>query len=75
MDVCQDCKGPAPDADKDGQENCWAVKNFKKYYASDYYSFSGINKMKAEIFKNGPISCGIAATEKMHNYSGGIFYE
>lgn len=74
-DICKDCHGPAPDADKDGQENCWAVTNYKKYYVSDYYSFSGARKMKAEIFKNGPISCGIDATDKLHVYSGGIFSE
>ena len=29
--------------------------------------------MKSEIFEYGPISCGIYATEKLHNYKGGIF--
>lgn len=76
MDVCKDCKGPAPAADQDGQENCWPITNYKKYYVSDYYSFSGAAKMKAEIFKNGPISCGIDATDKMEKeYFGGIFSE
>lgn len=75
MDICKDCKGPAPPEGDDGQSNCWAVENYKHYYASDYYSFSGAEKMKAEIFKNGPISCGIDATDKMHVYAGGIFSE
>lgn len=29
--------------------------------------------MKAEIFARGPIGCGIEATLKLENYSGGIF--
>jgi cathepsin X len=74
MEICKDCRGPAPPAGDDGQYNCWAT-DYKKYFVSDYYSFSGATKMKSEIFKHGPISCGIDATDKLHVYSGGIFSE
>jgi len=55
-------------------DKCKAV-DYKKYYASDYYSFSGADKMKAELFKYGPIGCGIQATDNFDLYSGGIYSE
>lgn len=74
MDICKDCKGPAPKEGADGQENCWAV-DYKKYYVSDYYRVSGVDKMKAELYKYGPISCGIMVTDAFEAYNGGIYKE
>ena len=75
IDVCRDCHGPPPPEGDDGLDNCWAVTNFKKYYASNYYSLSGATNMKAEIYKNGPIGCGIDATDGLEKYMGGIYSE
>lgn len=74
MDICKDCRGPPPAEGDDGQANCWAV-DYKKYYVSDYYSVSGADKMKAELFKYGPISCGIMVTDGFEKYTGGIYSE
>ena len=39
-------------------------------------TLSGAPAMKAEIFQNGPISCGIQATNAMeHKYANGVFGE
>ena len=76
MDMCMDCHGPAPDGNDTGLENCWPITNYKRYYASSYYPLSGADEMKAEIYKNGPISCGInAITEGFEHYKGGIYSE
>jgi cathepsin X len=58
IDICRDCTWPPPPEGDDGLGSCWAT-DYRKYYVSDYYGLSGADKMKAEIFKNGPISCGI----------------
>jgi cathepsin X len=74
IDHCKDCKQPPCPVGQDCQDHCWAV-DYKKYYVSNYYSFRGKDKMKAELYKNGPISCGMHVTDKFEAYTGGIYSE
>ena len=61
IDVCRDCSWPPP-AEGESSENCVAITDYKKYYVSEYYDVSGADAMKAELL-NGPISCGVHATD------------
>lgn len=54
---------------------CKEIKDFSKLFVSEFGDCSGYEKMKAEIYKRGPISCGIDATDKMEKYTGGIYSE
>ncbi len=74
IDICRDCTWPPPAANETGAAGCWAV-DYKKYYVSDYYGLSGADKMKAELYKNGPISCGIMVTDAFEAYKGGVYSE
>jgi len=60
----------------DPDDNCAAINKYKLFKVGDYGSLSGVDKMKAEIYARGPISCGIDATENFESsYSGGIYSE
>jgi cathepsin X len=58
---CHNCKRPAnPDPDHKGY--CWAQPRYQVWKVKEYGEIEGPEKMKAEIYTRGPISCGIAAT-------------
>ena len=42
FNVCRDCTGPPPKANETGLENCWAIKNPKRYFVSEYGHVSGV---------------------------------
>ena len=73
IQVCMDCTPPAPATGH--HSNCSAVSNPKLWYVSTYGHVAGASAMKAEIYKNGPIGCGISVTNKFEAYTGGIFSE
>jgi len=78
MQVCKDCTWPPCPADQTTescQDKCWATTPNHMYHADRYYALSGKEKMQAEIFANGPIECGIQATDAFDEYEGGIYYE
>jgi cathepsin X len=74
IDKCKDCTWPPCPANETCQDKCWAVE-YKHYYASNYYSLRGASKMKADLYKYGPISCGIEVTDAFEAYTGGIYSE
>jgi len=75
IDICRDCTWPPPAEGDDGLDGCWAVEH-KKYYVSEHYSVKGVDQMKAELYMNGPMGCGIHATSNFEqNYHGGIYSE
>jgi cathepsin X len=67
FNACGSCK---PDG------SCYAIKTEVRYKIGDYGSLPpGPAAMQAEIYKRGPISCGIDATAGLESYAGGIYSE
>ena len=54
---------------------CTALRSFDVFKVSEYKSVVGRERMKAEIYQRGPISCGIHATQGFVGYTDGIYRE
>ncbi len=66
------CAPPAGESPGD-KGNCWAQKRYPVWKVKEYGLVEGVDKIKAEIYARGPVSCGIDADEKLETYTGGIF--
>eukprot|EP00462_Mataza_sp_D1_P024172 CAMPEP_0175144220 /NCGR_PEP_ID=MMETSP0087-20121206/13988_1 /TAXON_ID=136419 /ORGANISM="Unknown Unknown, Strain D1" /LENGTH=580 /DNA_ID=CAMNT_0016428619 /DNA_START=8 /DNA_END=1750 /DNA_ORIENTATION=- len=53
---------------------CKAISTYPLYKVSAFGGVSGADKMKAEIFARGPISCGIDADAALDAYPGGYIF-
>jgi cathepsin X len=52
---------------------CYIPDEYPIYGVDEFAWFYGEQNMMQEIYQRGPISCGIAVTQEMEDYTGGIF--
>ncbi|RHY29485.1 hypothetical protein DYB32_005100 [Aphanomyces invadans] len=72
LNICETC-WPTNSSFTPGE--CRVVPAFKSYYVSEYGHVRGADRIKAEIYKRGPVGCGMHVTDKFEAYSGGIYSE
>eukprot|EP00928_Gymnodinium_smaydae_P072725 TRINITY_DN56027_c0_g1_i1.p1 TRINITY_DN56027_c0_g1~~TRINITY_DN56027_c0_g1_i1.p1 ORF type:complete len:693 (+),score=91.86 TRINITY_DN56027_c0_g1_i1:108-2186(+) len=74
MGRCVNC---APNGEKGltWPGHCTAVAQPIVWFVSEYGSVRGVPAMKAEIYKRGPITCGLDATPGFRRYTGGVYRE
>lgn len=72
---CKTCIPPPPPAGKTYDYLCAPVTTYRHWRVGSYGAVAGIDDMKAAIYANGPIGCGIMATDAFLNYTGGVYSE
>lgn len=64
MTICKHCWAHEP---------CTVPDEYHVYQVEEFGWFSGEQAMLQEIYQRGPISCAIAVTDEMEDYTGGVF--
>ncbi|KAF4676842.1 hypothetical protein FOL47_004776 [Perkinsus chesapeaki] len=59
----------------DGPEGCKATANYRTWRIKDFARLETADQIKREIWKRGPVGCGVDATQQMDDYEGGVFYQ
>lgn len=54
---------------------CAPKTEYTKFRISEYGYVKGTDRIKAEVFKRGPVSCTIMSTDGLHAYKGGVIKE
>lgn len=54
-------------------KGCWAQEKAPIYGIDEFGAVAGEQNMMNEILQRGPITCAIAVTKDLINYTGGIF--
>jgi len=73
---CRNCLPVQVPNSTEKVNKCWAVRDYVKYYISEYGILSGEAQMMSEIQARGPITCVLASTSNLlWNYSGEIWFE
>jgi len=54
---------------------CWPVDQYVKYYVKDYGFVTGEEKIMAEVYARGPVTCGLVCPDEfVYGYQGGIYH-
>jgi len=75
INQCKTCIPPAPSQNETGEVNCTVAQQFNVWTISQYGTVSGAANMKAAIYANGPIGCGMDVTSNFELYTDGIYSE
>lgn len=72
LNICYACE-PVSGNFWPGQCNPVPEGQYPTYWVGEYGSVHGADNMKAELYARGPIACGVDATQKLEEYTGGVF--
>ena len=56
-------------------KGCWAQDKAKIYTVKEFGTLSSEEEMINEIYQRGPITCEVAVTDELKNYTSGIFVD